>query len=82
MTHRSSILRILQKYTLQAGLPDIHPHAFRHAFATRYLAHNPDDLRGLASLLGHHSLDTIMIYTQPDWSDLTQRMERMEIPVP
>lgn len=74
----SSVLRILNKYALQAGLPPLHPHALRHTFATRYLGHNPDDLRGLAALLGHTSLETVMIYTEPSLHDLAERMERVE----
>ena len=79
LNHRSSVLRVLNKYALQAGLPAVHPHALRHTFATRYLEHNPDDLRGLAALLGHSSLDTVMIYTQPSLEALTERMEKMEM---
>lgn len=78
LQHRSSVLRILEKYALRAGLPPVNPHALRHTFATRYLAANPDDLRGLARLLGHANLNTVMIYTEPDLDDLTQRMERVE----
>ena len=54
------------------------PYALRHTFATRYLEANPDDLRGLAALLGHTNLDTVMIYTEPRVEDLVERMERME----
>ncbi len=78
LQHRSSVLRILEKYALRAGLNSVNPHALRHTFATRYLAANPDDLRGLARLLGHASLNTVMIYTEPDMDDLAQRMERVE----
>lgn len=77
LTHRSSVLRILQKYALQVGLPDIYPHSLRHSFAIRYLQHNLGDLRGLAAVLGHTSLDTVMIYTQPSIDDLAERMEKM-----
>ena len=54
-------------------------HALRHIFATRYRKANIDDLRGLVRLLGHSSLDTVKIYTEPGLDDLTQRMERIEI---
>ena len=37
------------------------------------------DVRGLARLLGHSSLDTVMVYTEPSMEDLTERMERVEI---
>ena len=47
-------------------------------YATRYLEANPGDLRGLAALLGHASLNTVMIYTEPTEEDLLWRLEQME----
>ena len=70
----------------QARTPDspqfgtAHPaqvHHLRHTFATQYLQANPDDLRGLAALMGHSDLNTVMIYTEPTLQDLISRMERM-----
>jgi site-specific recombinase XerC len=78
LNHRSSVSRLLSKYARQADLDHVHPHVLRHTFATRYLQANPGDLRGLARLLGHANLNTVMIYTEPDMDDLAQRMERME----
>ncbi len=74
---RSAVLRILRKYALPAGLEDFGPHTLRHTFATRYLAANPGDVRGLAALLGHASLNTVMVYTEPRLEDLAERMERV-----
>jgi site-specific recombinase XerC len=51
----------------------------RHTFAARFLAANPDDLRGLAAILGHASLNTVMIYTVPDPDNLLSRMEKAEL---
>jgi site-specific recombinase XerD len=79
LSHRSSVMRILNKYTLLAGLDRISPHTLRHTFASRYLKANRGDLRGLARLLGHVSLNTVMIYTEPDMEDLAARMERVEV---
>lgn len=78
---RSGVFNMLKKYARLAGLdPDlISPHVLRHTFATRYLAANPDDLRGLAAILGHSNLNTVMIYTQPTLSDLSARMEKAEL---
>ena len=70
---------MLEKYAIQAGIESVNPHALPHTFATRYLKANPDDLRGLARRLGHASLNTVMLYTEPNLDDLTQRMERVEI---
>ena len=36
-------------------------------------------MRGLAQLLGHQSLDTVMIYTEPTLQELTARMERVDV---
>ena len=75
---RASISYLVKKYALDAGLAPIGPHVLRHTFATRYLAANPGDLRGLAALLGHARLETVMIYTEPALDDLAGRMERVE----
>jgi len=37
LCHRSSVMRILNKYTLLAGLDRINPHALRYTFASRNL---------------------------------------------
>jgi len=78
INHRSSITRMIDKYAIRAGIDRVTPHMLRHTFATRYLKANPDDLRGLARLLGHSNLNTVMIYTEPTMNDLEERMERME----
>jgi site-specific recombinase XerD len=77
LSHRISVLRILQKYAHRAQLDNLSPHILRHTFATHYSKANPDDLRGLAALLGHSDLNTVMIYTEPSRQDLTERLERM-----
>lgn len=74
---RSAVNRILEKYAIRAHIEPFGPHVCRHTFATRYLERNPGDLRGLASILGHRSLNTVMIYTQPRMEDLAERMEKM-----
>lgn len=55
------------------------PHDLRHSFAHRYLAAHPSDLVGLARLLGHSSLDTTAIYTQPTAEELADRVERLPL---
>ncbi len=78
---RSGVFNLLKKYARLAGLDSdlISPHILRHTFASRYLAANPDDLRGLAAILGHSSLNTVMIYTTPDADALLTRMENAEL---
>ena len=75
---RSTVLRVLEKYALAARLPAFGPHALRHTFASLYLKANPGDVRGLAALLGHASLNTVMVYTEPRLGDLAERMEKVD----
>ncbi|EFH82326.1 tyrosine-type recombinase/integrase [Ktedonobacter racemifer] len=52
-------------------------HTLRHTFARNYLAEHPGDLVGLASLLGHTSLDTTRIYSLPTLEQLSTRVEQL-----
>jgi integrase/recombinase XerC len=51
-------------------------HTLRHTFALGYLRENPGKLVELANLLGHDSLDTTALYTQPSREDLAESLER------
>lgn len=52
-------------------------HTLRHTFARNYLAEYPGDVVGLATLLGHTSLDTPRIYSQPTVDQLSLRLEQL-----
>src|SRR5260370_42492576 len=52
-------------------------HTLRHTFARNYLAEHPGDIVGLASLLGHTSLDTTRIYSLPTLEQLSMRVEQL-----
>ena len=54
-------------------------HTLRHTFARSYLTQFPGDVVGLATLLGHSSLNTTRLYSQPEVSQLAVRVEQLNI---
>lgn len=72
----STIWRRLKKIAGRARVSKdaVHPHAFRHYFARCYLETYPNDIAGLADILGHNSLETTRIYTK-----LTNKEKELKI---
>ena len=73
------VQKVLADLGGRAQVENLHPHTMRHTFATRYLDANPGDLVGLATILGHQSLETLRIYTVPNSAELPNRVEKLAI---
>ncbi len=70
------VRRLVKLYALMVtGDSTVHPHSFRHAYATHLLSDGAD-LRAIQELLGHARLSTTQKYTQVTLKDLQAVYDR------
>ena len=66
---------LVAKDAYQVRLPAVTPHTLRHTFG-KNLVDAGVSLEQVAALLGHESLDTVMIYTKPSHGDLEKAVRK------
>ena len=71
LTPRAIQLRVAAWAKKQGLGQHVHPHMFRHSFAS-HLLESSQDLRGVQELLGHANISTTQVYTHLDFQHLAK----------
>ena len=66
---------VVAKHAYRARLSHVTPHTLRHTFG-KNLVDEGVSLDQVAALLGHETLDTVMIYTRPSQDDLEKAVRK------
>jgi integrase/recombinase XerC len=72
---RAVQLRVAARARAQGLAQPVHPHLFRHSFAT-HLLESSRDLRGVQELLGHANISTTQVYTHLDFQHLARTYDQ------
>lgn len=72
---RHALRKLCKTIGVRAGVPDCHPHRFRHTFAISYLR-NGGDPWTLQEILGHSSMDMVKTYLELAQTDVSAAHRR------
>ena len=73
--NRQALLQLINGIGKRAGVPDAHPHRYRHTFVINCLRSGGDPYT-LQALLGHETMETVQIYLQIAQADLYSTHDR------
>ncbi len=64
------VWKIIKAIGMRAGVPELHPHAFRHSCGVELLRRSGGNLRAVQEHLRHADIQTTTVYTRLTQSDL------------
>ena len=68
------IWKIVKDLGRRVGIPELHPHAFRHACGPEFLRRTHGNLRAVQEHLQHKDAQTTTVYTKVTQQDLQQQL--------
>lgn len=75
----SGLYQLLSRLARVAGVPDVHPHRFRHTFAVEFLR-NGGQIHNLQTILGHSRIETTMRYAAYEQAERAVEEQRRLAP--
>lgn len=75
----TGVRHMMKRLEEVSGVPDVHPHRFRHTYATMYLVRHPGDESGLRGNLGHLSENMFQVYVHLSQEIIAQRAGRVAL---
>jgi len=66
--------KIIKDIGQRVGIPELHPHAFRHACGAEFLRRTHGNLRAVQEHLRHKDVQTTTVYTKVTQQDLQQQL--------
>jgi site-specific recombinase XerD len=74
------IWKIIKGLGRRAGMPDLHPHAFRHGCGVELLRRSGGNLRAVQEHLRHADIQTTTVYTRLTQTDLQKLVSTFDAP--
>jgi len=74
----SGLYQLIKRIGERAGVPDAHPHRFRHTFAVNFLR-NGGNIYALQNILGHSTLEMVRRYVELAEADVANAHRRASV---